>query len=100
MTDRKPEVWRGHYMLWPEGEEVCKVGKPEDGLMANCTVIEDGAVMPLDAATERLVEAVRHAPLEHSQLCSEMTGADFCDCRAGELPRYLAAFDAARKENQ
>lgn len=38
-----------------------------------------------------VAEAARHAPLEHSPLCSLMSGDDFCDCDAARLPRALSA---------
>lgn len=113
MTDRKPGVWRG-FLTYRCGAEMgdtreaaVRCSHSEERAyraMRFATVIEDGAVMPLDAATERLVEAVRalqHANEDH--ISHDDTGFDYMlhlQSRENELWDALAAYDAVRKESQ
>lgn len=91
MTDRKPEVWRGIGILWPDGQGICRV-EPAPEELCDHTVIKDGTVMPLDAATERLVEAVR---MILSEWPENRDGVDWRGLKSAR--NALAAFDAARK---
>lgn len=82
---RKPEVFRGLTDTTPPsgGMTVCQIiiGSPN----TNCLVVPDGAVMPLDETTERLVLAVRRWSVR------SMRAHDI------QLREALAAFDAERK---
>lgn len=87
---RKPEVWRAQSDM--NGIGSYRVAAHNELTMfTNAIVVEDGAVMPLDAATERLVEAVQFI-VRDGLLLPELSGTH---C---ELSKRLAAFDAERKE--
>lgn len=94
-TGAKAKAWRGVYCL-RHGEWAVR---KDDGFLPNCTVIPDGAPVPLPADVRRVLKAALQLEVQHTGWDYVITGGDpKMFMRA--VASYRAAHERAEKRRK